>query len=179
MTRDQPRADGRLPAGVGAGAPAPAIQSRANFAAALRWGFEAAWAGPARRIVVADPDFAAWPLDDPALREGLTAWLRLPQRRLVLLARTYDDVPRRHPRFTAWRADWSHAVDAWVAPPELAADVPTVLVADALCSVQLLDSVHWRGRAAADERLARGLADELDAVLQRCERGFAVRTLGL
>ncbi len=86
---------------------APVIDSRAAWQAALRWGLDAAMARGARRITCVDAGFENWPLDDPALLQRLTAWLRLPQRRLVLLARQYDEVPRRFPRFTAWRRDFA------------------------------------------------------------------------
>lgn len=157
----------------------PRIDSRAGFVAALHWGFGAAWARRARRIVCCDADFAYWPLDDAALLQGLTTWLRLPQRQLVLLAGSYDDLPRRAPRFNAWRAHWMHAIEAYVAPEELAPQLPRLLLADTLLSVQLFDAVHWRGRAGADEGRAHALAGECDAVLQRSERAFPLNTLGL
>jgi hypothetical protein len=157
----------------------PAIDSRAGFIAALHWGFGAAFEQGARRIVCCDTAFAEWPLDDAGLLQRLTAWLKRPQRRLVLLARGYDELPRRCPRFTAWRNDWAHAIEAWVAPEEMAADLPTVLVSDGAVSVHLIDALHWRGRAELDQRRARQWCEELDVVLQRSERGFGVNTLGL
>lgn len=157
----------------------PAIDSRAGFVAALKWGFATAFEQGARRIVCCDALFSDWPLDDPGLLQGLTAWLRRPQRRLVLLARSYDEVPRRCPRFTAWRSDWAHGIDTWVAPEELAADLPTRLVSDGAVSVHLIDALHWRGRVELDTRAARQWCEELDVVLQRSERGFPVNTLGL
>src|SRR5690606_12488829 len=85
-----------------AGSP-PAIHNPASWQAALSWGVATAAAREARRITWVDSDFATWPLDDAALLEALTAWLRLPQRRLVVLAHAYDDMPRRFARFTTWR----------------------------------------------------------------------------
>ena len=157
----------------------PTIDSRAGFLAALLWGFERSIDKSARRIVCVDGDFATWPLDDAPLLERLTEWLRTPQRRLVLLARTYGEVPRCCPRFTAWRGNWSHAIEPWLAPTELAADLPTLLVGDKVAGVQLIDAVHWRGRASTDVRSVARWSQEIDAVLQRSERGFPVITLGL
>ena len=157
----------------------PTIDSRARFVAALLWGFESAIAQRARRIVCVDGNFATWPLDDAQLLQRLGDWLRTPQRRLVLLARTYEDVPRCCPRFTAWRSNWSHAIEAWSAPAELAAELPTLLVADNLVGMQLIDAVHWRGRASTDVRSVSRWSQEIDVVLQRSERGFPVITLGL
>lgn len=158
---------------------APPIDSRSAYADALRWGFETAWAQGARRIVCADPDFGHWPWHDAALLARLGDWLRLPQRRLVLLARHYDDVPRRFPRFTAWRRDWTHAIDCWQPTADAAGDAPSVLISDTGVSVRLVDAVHWRGRASDDERVAGPLREHVDALLQRSEPAFSVSTLGL
>lgn len=157
----------------------PTIDSRAAFVAALLWGFRTAIEQRARRIVCADGDFALWPLDDPQWLQALTDWLQTPQRRLVLLARSYDEVPRSCPRFSVWRSRWSHAVEAWAAPAELAAELPTLLVADGAVAVHLIDAVHWRGRASTDLRSVARWSQEIDAVLQRSERTFPVITLGL
>lgn len=157
----------------------PTVASRAGFVDAVVWGFRTAIEQRARRIVCVDGDFASWPLDDPRLLQDLTAWLRTPQRRLLLLARSYDDVPRCCPRFTAWRSNWSHAIEAWVAPPELATDLPTLLLADKLLGVHLIDAVHWRGQASTDVRSVSRWTQDIDVVLQRSERGFPVITLGL
>jgi hypothetical protein len=113
------------------------------------------------------------------LHERLTAWLRLPQRRLALLAASFDEVPRRHPRFVAWRARWAHAVEGFAPPESDAADLPCVLVDDTAVGVQLIDRVHWRGRAERDPRSARLLRDSIDAVLQRSEASFSVNRVGL
>lgn len=156
----------------------PVIDSRASFVAALSWGFETAIADGARRIVASDRAFTDWPLDDAALLQALAGWLRLPQRRLVLLAAS-DGWPGRHVRFNRWRADWSHAIEGWLAPPELAADLPTVLVGDKRVSVHLIAAIHWRGRASLEPRRARQWCEDIDVVLQRSQRGCAVNTLGL
>jgi hypothetical protein len=164
---------------MNAPAPLPVIDSREAWAAALRWGFDTACSEGARCITCVDPGFEHWPLNDAALLQTLTTWARLPQRRLVLLAARFDEVPRRHPRFTAWRRDWAHVVQAFQSPPEFAAELPSVLLDDRLLSAQLLDADHWRGRAALDRRAHLLLQERVDVVLQRSEPAFAVTTLGL
>jgi hypothetical protein len=132
-----------------------------------------------RRITWVDSSFASWPLDDPALLGPLIPWLRLPLRRLVLLAASYDGVPREHPRFNTWRRPWVHAIDAWQAPPEMAADLPSLLLDDGTV-VQLIDAEHWRGRAQVNLRVRpMWLQQQIDVVLQRAEPAFPVNTLGL
>jgi hypothetical protein len=159
--------------------PPPRIDSRPAFVAALRWGFETAIEQGARQLLCVDARFAEWPLDDPSLLQSLAIWLRLPQRRLVLLAASFDEVPQRHPRFNVWRRDWVHAMACWQAPEELAADLPTLLLDDQSLSVHLIDAEHWRGRAQIDGRAARLWRDRIDVVLQRSAPTFPVNTLGL
>ena len=160
-------------------APPPAIDSHPAFAAALAWGFQEAVAQGARRIVCCDRDFAQWAWDDAATLDTLGAWLRLPQRRLVLLAQRYEEVPSRWPRFNAWRRDRGHAISGWQPAADSALTLPSLLVADTAVSVYLIDAVHWRGRAQSDERSARRWCEQIDAILQRSEPAFSVGTLGL
>jgi len=157
----------------------PLIDTRESFGAALRWGFESAIADGARCITCVDKDLAEWPLDDAALLQCLTDWLRLPQRRLVLLAASYDTVPQRLPRFTGWRRDWVHCIQAMQAPVEFAAELPTLLLDDRKVSVHLVDHLHWRGRAMSEPRARLLWQERVDVVLQRSEPAFAITTLGL
>ncbi|MDE2368677.1 MAG: hypothetical protein KGN16_06855 [Burkholderiales bacterium] len=159
--------------------PPPLIDGPASFVPALRWGFSTAVAQRARRIVCVDADFAAWPLDEVELLGSLTAWLRLPMRRLVMLARDYGGVPRRQPRYTAWRRDWSHAVDCRQVPEDMSAELPSLLVSDGAVCVRLFDPLGGRGVAHDDARIARVAMAEIDAVLQRSEAAFAADNLGL
>jgi hypothetical protein len=164
---------------MNAPAPAPAIASRADFAEAVRWGVQTAVAQGARRIVCVDADFSLWPWDDVALLDALTAWLRQPQRQLVLLARHFDAMPQRFPRFHRWRRDWVHAMAAWQPPADLATDLPTLLLGDTGVIVHLVDTVRIRGRAEIDRRRALVWREEIDVVLQRSEAAYGVSTLGL
>lgn len=157
----------------------PPIDSRLAWGAALKWGLQTAIARGARSITCVDADFADWPLNDGALLQEVGFWLRLPQRRLVLLAAGFEEVPRRHPRFMAWRRDWVHAIHGLQAPEELVPSLPRALLDDASLSVELLDSVHWRGRASLEARTAHLLRERVDAILQRATPAFALNTLGL
>lgn len=159
--------------------PPPIIDSRQSWIQALHWGVQTAIGQGARCITWVDTDFAEWPLNDTAWLQALVPWLRQPQRRLVLLAATFAEIPQRHPRFMAWRRDWAHAIEPLQAPEEMAASLPCVLLDDRQISVQLLDPLHWRGRAAQETRAAHLLREQVDAVLQRSEASFPVNTLGL
>lgn len=159
--------------------PLSALRSAADFEAALRWAVAHALVQRSRRLTWLDPDFALWPLDDPLLLEGLTAWLRLPQRRLVLLAHHYAELQRLHPRFVAWRRTWAHLIDCWAPGEGTEVRLPTLLMDDRQLCLQVHDSTQWRGRLSLDERAVRQWRDEIDALLQRCEASFPVRPLGL
>ena len=156
----------------------PLIRSRADFAAAVVWTVHGAVAQGARHIVFTADAFADWPLDEAGLLDSLAAWLRLPMRRLSMLGRDFESVRSQHPRFIAWRRDYSHAVEPW-SPPDEMGQLPTLITSDTALSLQLVDAVHWRGRVSADERKAHLLREQVDAFLQRSERSFPVHHLGL
>jgi hypothetical protein len=159
--------------------PLSALRSQADVAAAMRWSMGHALATRARRLTWLDPDFASWSLSDPALLEGLAAWLRLPQRRLVLLAHQYGTLERGHPRFVNWRRDWAHAIDVFAPSEGTEARLPTLWIDDRQLCLQVFDTTQWRGRLSLDESTVRQWHDEIDALLQRCEAAFPVRHLGL
>lgn len=161
------------------GAPPSALRSRADFHAALRWSLGHAVTHRSRRLTWMDPDFAIWPLSDPELLQDLTTWLKLPQRRLVLIGHRFDAVPRLHPRFVSWRRDWSHAIEAWAPSEGVDVRMPTLAIDDDRLCLQVFDSTHWRGRLSLDEQAVRQWRDEIDALLQRCEAAFPVNQVGL
>ena len=158
--------------------PGTLISTRGEFHAALRLAFTEAASVGCRELWLCDADFADWPLGERVVIEHLAQWAAS-RRRLTLLARGFDEVARRHPRWVTWRRGWSHIVTCRT-NTELEADAfPTILLAPGALSVRLSDVVHPRGR------LSRDLADEIrckeqiDAVLQRSEEAFPASTAGL
>ena len=161
-------------------APPPEINGPEDFAPAVRWGVATAIAEGARTLYAVDHAFGEnWPWDDAPMLAQLAGWLRLPQRRLVLLAANYDEVPRLHPRFVVWRRDWAHAITPLAAPEELEASLPTALLDDRRLSVVRLDPVRGRGRVSLEPRTRLHWMEQVDAVLQRSGPAFPVTTLGL
>ncbi len=152
--------------------------SLAAFGAAVTQMIEKAVHEHARSILMSDPDFECWPLDDALLIEALTRFARLPGRRLGLYARSFDVVRRQHPRFTRWRQTYGHVVDARE-PEDLAAEVPSWLVIDRSGAITLRDRElgHFVQHAAGPE--VHRLRDTLDALAQRGGPGFAQVVLGL
>jgi hypothetical protein len=161
-------------------APPPAIEGPEDFAPAVLWAVATAIADGARTLTAVDRAFGdIWPWDDAALLSSLAGWLRLPQRRLVLLAAGYEEMPRRFPRFVQWRRDWAHAIQPHQAPADLASLLPTALFDDRRVSVARLEDTQGHGRASLEPRTQLHWHDRTDAVLQRSSPGFPVTTLGL
>jgi hypothetical protein len=157
----------------------PPLQSRAAFSAAVHWCVAQASAGGAHRLVFIDPDFADWPLDDPELLDALGAWLRQPERRLVLLAHRFEELIRGRPRFVAWRRSYAHAVEPRSPSDDQAPELPTLVIDDGQLCLHLIDKRLWRGRVTLEARRARVWRDRIDAILQRSEPRFPATTLGL
>ena len=154
------------------------ITSRAEFHAALRTAFAEVAATGCRELWLCDNDFADWPLGERAVVEELTLWAAS-SRRLVLLARHFDEVARRHPRWVEWRRGWSHIVSCRTNVELVTGEFPTLLLAGGTLSVRLSDAVHHRGRLSHDRADELRCKEQIDAVLQRSEEAFPATTTGL
>jgi hypothetical protein len=159
--------------------PLPTVDSRAAFQAAVAQSPALAAAGGLRRLRWVDADFADWPLDDERLLQGLSRWLRLPQRELVLLGADFEGVAQRRPRFMAWYRDWTHAVHAWAPLAAEDRELPTLLLVDGEAVLQVFDRRHWRARWHVGVAEAQPWRHQIDALLQRCAPALPATTLGL
>ena len=132
----------------------------------------------ARDLLLVDPDFADWPLEDRRLLESLAAFTRRPGRRVLMLARDFERVRSRCPRFVAWRTLYDHAVVArQELEPEL--ELPSALVVDRHRALRLLDREFWPGQVIDDPVQVARLRQEIDARMQRAAPAFGATTLGL
>lgn len=154
------------------------ITSRAEFHAALRLGFNEAASAGSRQLWLADNDFSDWPLGERDVIETLTQWVAS-SRQLTLLASTFDEVARRHPRWVTWRRQWSHVVSCRTNTELEAGEMPTLLIASGTITVRLSDTVHHRGRVARDRAEELRCKEIFDAVLQRSEEAFPATSTGL
>jgi hypothetical protein len=155
-----------------------AIGSRTEFIEAVRQAFVAAEQGGAREILLADPDFADWPLNERGVIETLSRWVDS-RRSLVLFASRFDELARRQLRFVEWRRQWAHVVQCRSDPEVEAEQIATLLLVPGQSCVRLLDRVRCRGtvsRRPVDLTEAR---QAFDALLQRSVDAFPVTTLGL
>lgn len=154
------------------------ITSRSEFQIALREAFvEAADAG-SRELFLSDHDFADWPLGERDVIDSLSRWVAS-SRRLTLLANTYDEVARKHPRWVTWRRQWSHVVSCRANTELEAGEVPTLLIAAGTLTVRLSDTVHPRGRASHDRAEELHCKELFDAVSQRSVEAFPATATGL
>ena len=158
--------------------PASLITSRAEFHAALRYAFETLASMGAREVWLCDENFADWPLGERATVELLQQWAAS-SRKLTLVARHFDDVARRHPRWVEWRRNWAHIVSCRTNTELATGEFPTVLLGPGAISVRLSDNVHHRGRLLHDKADEIRCREQIDAVLQRSEEAFPATTTGL
>ena len=158
--------------------PVTLITSRSEFHAALRDAFAEAAQRGCQELWLCDNDFGDWPLGERAVIAHLEQWA-LSRRRLILLARHFDEVARRHPRWVEWRRTWSHIVSCRANPEIETGGFPSILLATATVSVQLSNLEHHRGRMSHDKADEVRCKEQIDAVLQRSEETFPATTTGL
>ena len=115
---------------------------------------------------------------DCAVIEALNAWVRQ-GRRLTLLARTYDEVVRRHPRFVRWRGTWDHKITCRRSPAANAADIPSALWSPTWV-LHRLDAERCVGMTGNEPNRRVLLRETLDEwLLRRSAPGFPATVLGL
>lgn len=131
-----------------------------------------------RQAWLLDPDFVDWPLGDAAVLDALARWLRLPGRRLTLVAQDFEATARAHPRLQRWRRDWSHRI-ATLAPAQggLPAELRGLLAGNRV--LQRLDAPDWRLRELTDAVHRQAMHEACADFLQRCTPAWPVTTLGL
>ena len=154
------------------------IATRGEFHAAVRAAFAEAAAKGCREILLCDDHFADWPLNDPELIESLVRWAGA-HRKLTLLARSFDEVARRHARWVNWRRTWSHVVECRANNELEAGQMPTLLLMPTVLTLQLLDTEHYCGSVSRTTGDAIRAREKFDAIWQRSEESFPVTNLGL
>jgi hypothetical protein len=155
-----------------------AIASRADFLAAVRTAFARAEEGDAAEIVLVDPTFGDWPLNEAGLIDSLGRWVNS-RRSLTVFAHGFAELARQQMRFVAWRRQWSHVVRCRSDPELEAEQIPTLMLVPGLTSVRLLDRVGHRGIASGRAVDLAESRETIDALLQRSVEAFPVTPLGL
>lgn len=159
--------------------PAAPIGSRDDFQRAVRALLAAAQEAGVRQLWWVSPDFADWPLDEPATIDALTHWARGPGAHITWLAHDFERVRRTMPRLTRWRQTFSHMLSCR-SPQELAGpDMPTLLVADHRLVLRLIDRERVRGWVSHEGVEVQRALEEIDVISQRSSDAFPAVTLGL
>ena len=150
---------------------------REAFQQLVRDALAAAAAEGWMEIILSDADFEDWPLGERAVVESLQAWAGS-GRRLVLLARRYDEVLRRHARFVAWRRTWSHLVDARACAAASEEELPSAIWSPPWV-LERRDRLRSTGFSGSDPQRRLLLHEALREWLQKSSPAFAATTLGL
>ena len=130
-----------------------------------------------QEIILSDATFEDWPLRDRSVVESLHAWSKS-GRRLVMLASSYDEVIRRHPRFVAWRKTWGHIIDCRVCRTTAPVDFPSALWSPAW-AMHRTDPLRSTGTCGADRDRQVQIKELLDEKIRNSSSGFASSVLGL
>ena len=154
------------------------IGSRAEFLDAVRSALARAEGHGAREIVLVDPDFADWPLNERAVIDSLARWIDS-SRRLVVIAHAFDEIARRQLRFVEWRRQWAHVVQCRNDPELEAEQLPTLLLVPGDVCVRVVDRIRYRGTVSNRPVDLTESSEAVDALLQRSVEAFPVTTLGL
>lgn len=131
-----------------------------------------------REIILSDATFHDWPLGERAVVESLQAWARS-GRHLTLLARSYDEVIRRHARLVRWRGTWDHIVTCRVSPAADPLDLPSALWSPGWV-MQRLDPDRCIGVTGSEPDRRVLLRETINEwVRSKSSPGFPSTTLGL
>lgn len=153
------------------------FSGRSEFGDLIRQAFAVAAVQGWREIIICDPNFEDWPLGERAVTQALGEWSKN-GRKLTMLAKNYDEVLRKHPRFVTWRKTWSHIVEC-----RASASTPADVLPSALWSpnwvMERLDLVHCVGMAGSEVSRRVNLKERLNERLLKSSLSFPATTLGL
>ncbi len=154
------------------------IGSRAEFLDAVRSALAQAEEHGGREIVLVDPNFADWPLNERTVIDSLSRWIDS-SRLLVVVAHSFDELARRQLRFVEWRRLWAHVVQCRNDPELEAEQIPTLLLVPGHTCIRLLDRIRFRGTRSNRPVDLTEARETVDALLQRSVEAFPATTLGL
>jgi hypothetical protein len=154
------------------------IGSRAEFLDAVRSALTRAEEHGAREIVLVDPNFADWPLNERTVIDSLSRWIDS-SRLLVVIAHSFDELARRQLRFVEWRRQWAHVVQCRNDPDLEAEQIPDA-AARSRPKLRPRPRPHpHRGTVSNRPVDLTESRETVDALLQRSVEAFPVTTLGL
>jgi hypothetical protein len=128
-------------------------------------------------MIWCDATYEDWPLGEKAVAQALHDWAG-PGRKLIMLAKSYDTLARKHARMVSWRVTWDHVVESRVCRSWDVSEFPSVLWAPQWF-LHRADPVYSRGVIGADAARRTLLKEQLDECIRQSSVGFPATTLGL
>jgi hypothetical protein len=128
-------------------------------------------------MVWSDATFEDWPLREREVVEALDDWAQR-GRKLTLLARRFDALPRLHPRFVTWRVRWDHILECRICRDVDDSEMPSALWSP-VWAMHRLDPARCTGVAGYEPRRRLLLQEELEERQRQSGPGFPASTLGL
>ncbi len=156
-----------------------AFASRLDCQQALREAIAFAADHGCRELWWCDADYADWPIGERAVVEALERWAKA-HRRLTVLASSFDEVGRRHPRWVQFRRQWAHVVECRVVAETVERErLPVLLLAPERVVVRVVDPLRHRGSISWQPGDMIRAREAVDAIVQQSVEGFPASTLGL
>ncbi|MDE2400484.1 MAG: hypothetical protein KGL90_02295 [Burkholderiales bacterium] len=150
-----------------------------DFIDRVRAGMAMAAAQPAP-LYLCDSDFSRWPLGELSVMEAFQQWgLNSRGPHCTLVATTLDEIPRRHPRWVAWRGTWAHRVRCYQPMPEEVLTLAPIWLLQGRLGLRLLNPLTGQGLWTRKTDDLLEWHQEIDVILQRCEEALPPTTLGL
>ena len=159
------------------GLPDGRFQGREEFRQLVRDALAAAAREGWRELILSDASFEDWPLGERSVVDALQAWSQT-GRRMVLLARRYDTVLRRHARFVQWRGRWSHIIEARACPAADPLDLPSAIWTP-LWVLERREPGRSIGYCGGEPERRVALREVLQEWLQKSTPSFPATMLGL
>ena len=157
--------------------PSKRFEGREEFRQLVRDALATAAREGWREIILSDATFEEWPLGERVVHDSLQAWAKT-GRTLTLLAKSYDDVVRMHPRFVRWRGTWSHIITAVGVSSADEGELPSALWSPAWV-LERRDLVRSNGYCGSEPDRRVLLRESINEWLRRASPAFPATTLGL
>jgi hypothetical protein len=150
---------------------------RTEFGDLVRNAFRAAAIQGWREIIICDAGFDDWPLGERAVADALGDWSRT-GRKLTMIAKNYDAVIRRHPRFVTWRRTWSHIVECRAISSGQSEHLPSAMWSP-VWVFERIDVERSGGYCSREAPRRVALRECLNERLLKSVASFPATTLGL
>jgi hypothetical protein len=157
--------------------PSRRFEGREEFRELIRDALACAAREGWRELILSDASFEDWPLGDLAVAQSLQAWSKS-GRKMLLLARRYDGLVRRHPRFVQWRGKWSHIITATAVPSADALELPSAVWSPGWV-LDRRDVERCNGYCGSEPERRVLLRERLNEWLLKSTPSFPSTTLGL